>query len=176
MTFETADDVLEHFGVKGMKWGVRKQSDSSSGRKGSSKQKTSKKKRAIQVAAVTGAVVASVIVAHHAGVRLSSIRGGSTKLPSGLYRGDSSNIAKSALRAQNIMSRVVAREGRTRVSDIPRTPPIPRPRVTQSAAGDIARMRSEIASSIRAANTQLRDNDNRLNIPIHARTYLTEWD
>lgn len=24
MTFETADDVLEHFGVKGQKWGVRR--------------------------------------------------------------------------------------------------------------------------------------------------------
>lgn len=24
MTFETPDDVLEHVGVKGMKWGVRK--------------------------------------------------------------------------------------------------------------------------------------------------------
>ena len=174
MTFETADDVLEHFGVKGMRWGVRKERSSGSGSSGG-KEKTSKKKRAIQVAAVAGAIAAGVIIAHHSGVRVSSLRG-SSSLPSGLAPGNRSSIAKSALRSQNIMSKLIAKEGRTRASSIPHVPAMPRRRITRSAAGDIAKMRAEIADSIRAANSELRANDNRLNIPIHARSYLTEWD
>jgi len=61
MTFETADDVLEHFGVKGMHWGVVK-NKSRSGVKRTGKQK----------AAIVGVGVASYLLG-------SSVAGSITK-------------------------------------------------------------------------------------------------
>lgn len=66
MSLETPDDVLEHFGVKGMRWGVRNQRRSSS--RGSSK-----KKRIAQVAVVAGVAIAATIIARSSGVRVRDI-------------------------------------------------------------------------------------------------------
>ena len=66
MTFETADDVLEHFGVKGMQWGVRKQQAASAGKavgrgaKATGKFAWEHKKGVAMVAA--GALLAATIV------------------------------------------------------------------------------------------------------------------
>jgi hypothetical protein len=194
MTFDTPDDVLEHFGVKGMRWGVRRQRSSDSKVSGG-KQKTSKKKRAAQIAIVGGVVVAGAILAHRGGVRMSSLSRAPQTLPQ-MSTSGSSSIAKSALQRQSILSRV----GKTRVSSIPRvgdvvpnplrtTTPrvgssVPNPlRTTTPRVGSSLRnptavrdLRSSIAASVRAANVQLRARDNDLNIPIHQRSYLTEWD
>jgi len=71
MTFETADDVLEHFGVKGMRWGVRNNRSSGSDR--STKPKRSKKKIALQMAAVSGILVAGAIIRSRGSMPVSRI-------------------------------------------------------------------------------------------------------
>lgn len=75
MTFETADDVLEHFGVKGMHWGVRKET---SGAKAESGEQKSHKKRNIAIvlgsaAAVTAIGVGAVYAKKHMGVSVGDI-------------------------------------------------------------------------------------------------------
>lgn len=176
MTFETPDDVLEHFGVKGMRWGVRNQRSSSSGKSGVKKKNASKKKRAAQIAVVGGIAVAGVILAHRGGVRINSLSRAPQTL-SGLSTKGSQKITRDALRSQNVMRKVVERSAAQRIGNIPGVGATPRrPRVTKSAANDISALRSSIASSIRGANAELRSRDNDLNIPIHQRQYLTEWD
>jgi hypothetical protein len=192
MTFETADDVLEHFGVKGMRWGVRNNrrsgSNRNSGSNRSGKQKTSKKKRAVQIAVVGGALVAGAIIAHRSGVSVSSLRG-------------SSATARGSLESARVLARIgenVAPPRTFRMPSVPAPrvfamPPVPAPRLGGRVSNPLrtsaprlgsrvrgpeeARaLRASIAQSIRAANKTLRDNDNRLNIPFAQRSYLTEWD
>lgn len=61
-TMEEVDDFIEHFGRKGMKWGVRKASDSTSsgGSSGKSGGISDKNKKRLKVA---GGVAAAVAVA-----------------------------------------------------------------------------------------------------------------
>jgi hypothetical protein len=79
MTFETADDVLEHFGIRGMKWGHRKQRSSSS-KYGSG---TSKKKKVAIGAgiglAVIGAATAAAVLHSRGSVPVSSISSSSSR-------------------------------------------------------------------------------------------------
>jgi hypothetical protein len=151
-------DYMEHHGVKGMHWGVRKQRTSGSTEK---VEGTSKKKRAAQIAVIAGVVIAGGIIAHKAGVRVPSIRGPST----------SSGSAKSA----DILKKV----GQEKFSAIP-MPPIggfsrPRVRQTTSASGDIKALRASIATSIKLANADLRARDNKNNVPFAMRSYIPEW-
>ncbi len=73
MTYEIEDDILEHFGAKGMKWGIRK--DRTASAKDAGKQKdSSKKTRAKQIAVVGGVVAAGAIIAYFGHQRLSSLK------------------------------------------------------------------------------------------------------
>jgi hypothetical protein len=66
MTFETADDVLEHFGVKGMKWGVRQ-------RRSSERTRGQKIRRRVGIAAVvTGAAFAATVLSSRGSTPISS--------------------------------------------------------------------------------------------------------
>lgn len=167
---------LEHYGAKGMKWGVRNKRDSS-GSGQSEQQKTSKKKRAAQIAVVAGVVIGGAVLAHRSGVRMSSVRS-----------------ASSTTSGSSVASGVLARLG-NRVTP-PRMPgaiplgPVRAPRLggrvsnplttrasrLSSGTSSPAALRASIAQSIRAANSDMRARDNALNIPIHMRTYISEWD
>ena len=167
MTFETADDVLEHFGVKGMKWGVRKQRTTSSSSGGSKKEGMSaKKKRAIQVAVVGGALVAGVLLAHQGRTRLSS-------------------TGSAASRGSSVAGRILSSRGRTsarNVSSAPKITAAQRRQIAQiragrrQAAATAATIRNDMARLVREANADLRARDNAIGIPFSERSYLTEWD
>jgi hypothetical protein len=69
-------DFLEHFGVKGMKWGVRRERSSGS-EEGSSKRSGKEKAvTALKVSAVLGAGLAAAILLKKSGVSVSSLRNG----------------------------------------------------------------------------------------------------
>lgn len=68
MTFETADDVLEHFGVRGMRWGVRRSRSSSGGK--------SHKKRNIAIGVgvlAVGAATAGVVLSSRGSTPITSV-------------------------------------------------------------------------------------------------------
>lgn len=72
---EEVNDFLEHFGVKGMRWGVRKKEESS-GEESSQKKKNTKRNVAIIIGSAVGvaAVTAGVIYAKkHMNVSMSDI-------------------------------------------------------------------------------------------------------
>jgi hypothetical protein len=68
MTFETPDDVLEHFGVRGMKWGVRKARSGASGVVNTAKAHPTATKRVALGAAFAAAVIGGGV----AGSKLST--------------------------------------------------------------------------------------------------------
>lgn len=75
MSFETADDVLEHFGIKGMRWGVRNSSDSSA-QKNESDDWSKKKKAAVVLGSVALAAtiaVGALYAKNHMDVSLKDI-------------------------------------------------------------------------------------------------------
>ena len=68
-----AEEFLEHYGVKGMKWGVRKKNDSSS----NSPKKRSKAKTAVKVGAVVvGTAAIATVIAKSGSKPASSMRSG----------------------------------------------------------------------------------------------------
>ncbi len=195
------DIYLEHFGVKGMQWGVRKSNTSSSG-KTSSDNKTSKKKRAAQIAVVTGVVVAGAIIAHRSGFRMSSLR--STASTGTGRKATSDVLARAGKRSANLFGSAPRKPGAiplgpsgapTTVRAIPLGPSraakvgerasnlltnqavkVGGRASNRSKAPSAADLRASIAKNIREANAELRSRDNDLNIPLKDRVYLPEWD
>ena len=166
---EEINNYLKHFGVKGMHWGVRKiRSNAKSNEPSSGIRRTIEEHpvaavRVAKVTAIAGTAIAAGIIAHRSGVRLPDIR-------------SSPSISSGSAKSADILRNV----GQQRFSAIP-MPPIggfakPRVRQTTSASGDIKAMRSSIATLIKAANSDLRANDNRLNIPFAQRSYIPEWN
>lgn len=70
MSDVAVDEFLEHFGTKGMKWGVRKQPTSS----GSSKPKHSKKKIVAGAVVAAGVVGVGVILAKNHNIKVGEIQ------------------------------------------------------------------------------------------------------
>jgi hypothetical protein len=75
VTFETADDVLEHFGVKGMHWGVRKEKTGAKSESGEPKSHTKRNVAIVlgSAAAVTAIAVGAVYAKKHMGVSVGDI-------------------------------------------------------------------------------------------------------
>ena len=77
MSDVAVEEFLEHFGTKGMKWGVRNSRPASGSNGKSEKPKHSKKKIAVGVAAVAvgvGAVAVGVILAKNNKVKVADIQ------------------------------------------------------------------------------------------------------
>jgi hypothetical protein len=163
MTHETVNDVLEHFGVKGMKWGVRKSRQSSESDGGDGKSGLSRNKKIVIASAVgVGVGVAAIAIARSRGVTLSSIRSGST-------------TAKGAKAASNALRSA----GSTSAKSIPKSRPLTS--AERSLVGNHAQHRQMIRNLqsnhlriVQEANAGLRISDNRLQIPFPQRSYLTE--
>ena len=165
---DEVDEFLEHFGKKGMKWGVRNQPKTSTSAKSKEPKRklTTGQKRALTVAVVGGAAIAAGVLAHRSGVRMSSV-----------------SQSAQALRVGKTQSQdILRRMGSERFSAIPMppapraAPSRPRSQSTSRSNNDISAMRSSIASLVRDANADLRKRDNDLNVPFSQRTYLTEWN
>lgn len=69
MTFESPDDVLEHFGVKGMRWGVRRKRGSTS----SGKKSHLKRNLAIGGVLAVGAAAAAVALSSRGSAPVASV-------------------------------------------------------------------------------------------------------
>lgn len=166
------DAYLAHFGVKGQKWGVRNQRESS-GRKLPKQKKapltTDQKVRRIKIGlavAMGTFAVANVISQHRSATKSSS-------MPLKLIKGGSS-------------SRDAAAEKWLRQNTLKSNPKVNDIRPTAKAKKQAGTMSKETQDFIRAftakqneqikyVNADLRKLDNELNIPIHAREYLKEW-
>ncbi len=73
MTHELNDDILEHFGMKGMRWGVRKERTSESESGGTKEGMSTKKKAAIVGGVLVGAAIAGMIVRSHGSTPMSKV-------------------------------------------------------------------------------------------------------
>ncbi len=142
---------LTHFGVKGMQWGVRKSNNTSSGGK---KKMSPQKKKVILTGLALGVAATGLLLQHRAGTKMSSVR--------------SSSTSSGAKTAKNVLNGI----GRTRASTI--TKSTAKPRMTPEAKAWLSSFNSKQSAIARDANSYLRSNDNRLNIPVHMRTYLQE--
>jgi hypothetical protein len=152
-------DYLEHFGVRGQKWGVRKHEEERRARAETFKaqKKMSKKKKAVIGGVVVGTAVVAILLARRSGVTMSSIRG-------------SPKTSAGAKATTHILRNV----GKQTVSSVPKTPRKPQmSRETQDFIKNFNRKQTEIN---RAANAGLKLRDNELDIPVYMRTYLPDWD
>jgi hypothetical protein len=193
-TEDEVDEFLEHFGVKGMHWGVRKARTTSGKKSAANEQKTSKKVRALQITALAGVIVGAAVLAHHAGVKPSSFNQNSIRTGMGETRRLMSDIgrvrASSIPKAPFHVKPGAIPMGPVRTSGSRSAIPMPPVRGTSSRSvrnrastrsllskpGEIDALRSSIARTVREANSELRARDNALNVPFAQRTYLKEWD
>lgn len=74
MSDVAVDEFLEHYGTKGMKWGVRNTHSTSGSTNKSEKPKHSKKKVAIGIAVGVGAIAVGVVLAKNHKVKVADIQ------------------------------------------------------------------------------------------------------
>jgi hypothetical protein len=175
VNYENFDDVLEHFGVKGMKWGVRKArtSTSSKGEKEEApKQGMSNRKKAVIGAAVVGGVVlAGAIVAHKKGVTIQSVRNSvSRKTGEAAVNGILKKTGQT--KTPSLAQSALSDSQRQQISAA-------RARMAQRSADHekfIRDFAAERTAFNRSLNAEMRIQDNRLNVPIHQRLTLPDWN
>lgn len=156
---QEVDIFLEHFGAKGMKWGVRKAKVKQTFSKSNPKAK--RNKRIVAGVVATGVVVAGALIAHKSGIRVSSFRRSSS----------SKGSAKSA--------QILAKIGQERFKAIPMPPvpkTMPKPPRARPGLSEAKLLRSSIASMIKSTNSDMRKYDNDNNVPFANRLQLKEWD
>lgn len=155
MIDDEVDEILEHFGVKGMRWGVRNRRSSDGTKKGFSDKQKRNIKIGLAGAAVVGTAVAAVILANNSGRSLSSLRGPAMRVGSAA--------------AKNVVNNV----GSTKASSVPRpTRKSVLPEADRKWIEEFSKRQTQIN---RSANEDLRRRDNDLNVPVYMRTYLPDW-
>ena len=162
-------DYLEHFGVRGMRWGVRKKRDASGEQSSSKKVKQPLTPEQIQrrvnigLAVAGGAIfVGKVVLASRANKRIAS-RG---------VRDLKGDQARS-----DMITKLIQGVGKTKVKDV-RPPPGAKKKMggmsdeTKKFIADFTAKQNHI---IRDANGGLKAADDALQIPFPLREYLDEW-
>lgn len=154
-------EFLEHFGVKGMRWGVRKERDSSGSDGSSEKKGLSNKQKAAVIAG------SAVLVAAGALFVASKMRNS----------GNSSfgNPLQQAMINRGKQWAAVRKTEAKRVSDIRSGNAARKVGVSESHAAFVKAFKEKQTLLNRAANADLRAKDNELNVPIHLRSYLPDW-
>lgn len=148
------DDYVEHFGTKGMKWGVRKKSSSGGEKKGMSDKTKKRVKIGVGAAVVVGAAAAAIILSRNSGRSVGSLNSSTKNVGKG--------VAKEVLR------------NRVRVAARPHNPR--RPVMNADAQKWIKEFSAKQTVLNRDANADLRTRDNALNIPFANRSYLRDWN
>jgi gas vesicle protein len=151
MIDDEVDEFLEHFGTKGMKWGVRNQRTTSD-----EKPKMSAKKKVLIGVAVAGTAAAALIIAKKSGVSVSSIRG-----------------SASTIRGGREAKRIAARNKAVRASQLAKTTKLVKASLTPKSEMDAIIARQQ--GIIKSANADLASRYNKLDTPFGKRSYLKEW-
>ena len=160
---------LEHFGVKGMRWGVRKQHETSAERsppKVKKKLTPEQRARRIQIglAVLSGTLaVGSILLDAHSSNKRAS-------------------AGVKALKADNARSKVISDAissvGKTKVSDI--RPPAAAKKAMGHVSPETKKFLADFDAKQKllnaAANADLKAGYERNQVPIHLREYLSAWD
>jgi hypothetical protein len=153
-------EFLEHYGVKGMKWGVRrKRSRSSGGSDSNDSQSPQQKAVADQAAKFKRRAAFGLGVAAVGTAATMYHLGKSGNMPAKEIAVDK-HLRKAAQLRQSIGSAKA---------------PKPKTKMKFSDSGDLAAMKAKAASAVKEANAMLREQDDKLGIPFPEREYLKEW-
>jgi hypothetical protein len=157
---------LEHFGVKGMRWGHRKQRES--GERSPPKKKLTPEQRQRRIRIAFAVASGAIFVGQ---VMLES-------------RGHKARHAKGVRALQNERSRqefadnVVKMAGKTKVSDI--RPPKAARKAIAEMSPETKKFISEFSAKQslinKGANLDLKDLYEKGQVPLHAREYLSAWE
>jgi hypothetical protein len=135
VSFTATDDFLAHYGIKGMRWGVRKADDSdSSPRKGLSDGQKKALKVGAGVAAVAGAAVVATIL----------VKNGNVKVPSRTYYKPNPHGKEAADNFYNNVAR-----GRKQVENMLRDDRTTLDRMLSGQQGSLYRMMEEEQKRLR---------------------------
>lgn len=181
------DEYLEHFGTKGMKWGVRKDR-SAGGKSPPKKPKQPLTPQQIQtrvnigLAVMGGAIFVAKIVAANHNVKVANARGASALRAEGGRQRQAQRLVGLA-GGQPVRSREATdwlrknKMSGTKVSDI--RPPAAAKKKLGEMSPETKKFMADFTakqnSLIKGANDDLLSRDNALQIPFPAREYLKSW-
>jgi hypothetical protein len=181
-----ADD-LEHAGVKGMKWGVRRAQAHKQGpiekrvtrqiRKAGEAHRERKAEKSEEIANLSPRQLqvrserAKFLKTYGATVAVAA---GATATYYILAKNGNKSARSESLRVNEHLAKIDRMLKATKDAPIPK-PPSKTLSNRFSDASDLAKMKAHAAAAVKEANAQLRARDNELSIPFPDRSYLEEW-
>lgn len=155
-TDNDVDIFLEHFGTRGMKWGVRKPK---SARTESQKSHAARNKK-LKVAGGALGVAAAAIVGGLLAKKFLNSDGNQS------MRAIKASPIYSSADRRNHVHQVLQRNAKVNVATIRRS---------SDRSPSVQALNASVSRLIREANQDLRNRDNDLNTPFSQRSYLPEW-
>jgi hypothetical protein len=153
MTDVSVEDYLEHFGVKGMRWGVRRERTSGFSDKVTKEDANRARNKKIAATVGVGLVVGAVLLAGANKRKRSSL--GSTKS------------------GQEAAKRIVSSMGKTPTSSI--KTPSAKPKISKETSDLIRRISDSHNEQLRLANVDLKAGYERNQVPLNLREYIPQW-
>lgn len=160
-------DYLEHFGVRGMRWGVRKQRETSGERSPPKKKLTSaQRERRFRIALGVASAAITIAGVVHKEHQLK------------VQRNALNSIGKIDFGSSAMKTGLFGNVGKTKVSDI--RPPASARKAMSKMSPDTTKFIAEFGAKQsvlnKAANGDLKDLYEKGNVPLHMREYLSAWE